>query len=294
MIRKLGKLAAGIMAGFTLAALMAPTGGFPSRPTFASVTATAVGTNTAQGLLLSSTNSYLKFTDTDGAADEKQWHFRNDGGIFSLVTDLDTGAPSKNAFQFSRTAGALTTLALGNATDNPAVTINGVQVATLSGATTSFAAAFLKPGQSVFVAKAADTARNTTVTLADDPDLVITGLPAGTYYFKTFLRHNQTTTTTQLFKFQLHFTGTTPTVNTCANQIVAPGGAGTVFTDQSCYENPIVNNGTGTGVSDYSMREGVLIHPNTGALSIQWAQSVSNANSTTLKAGSYLYLQRIT
>jgi hypothetical protein len=68
-MRKLSKLVAGLMAGFTLVALMAPTGGFPSRPKFQNVTATDSSQNMylAQGTLAGGMNG-LKVNNTSANA----------------------------------------------------------------------------------------------------------------------------------------------------------------------------------------------------------------------------------
>lgn len=145
--------------------------------------------------------------------------------------------------------------------------------------------------------KTSATSRNTTTTLADDPDLAGIALPAGTFEIEFVGLFTLTTTATQKIKTRWAFSGTwngsaapracigpgtsqtaTPSAATETNfQAVSLSGADAIY-DQAA------------GGSYGSFREtcGIVVCSTSGNFSIQWAQSASSANNTTLQEGSFV------
>lgn len=149
MRRALG-FVGGILAAVALALLMAPTGGFPSRPRFQAVgvgqaapatagnvavtgTLTAEGSGTFQNFVASSTSPRLCFDDTDAATDERGYWISNASGLFRIFASPDSGTCSTvsatTPFQISRTGTTIDSIAL-TAT---AITGNGIALTPESG-----------------------------------------------------------------------------------------------------------------------------------------------------------------
>lgn len=136
------------------------------------------------------------------------------------------------------------------------------------------------------------TARASTTTLADDPDLIVTNLPKGTYLLRCFMQFFGTTTGTQGYKFALRVGGgiagsswliTSGTVNsvvsnpntiTPANVVDSFGTIATALNDQITFDAFIATNGAGD-------------------IALQWAQNSSSANNTNLSNGSWFTVERI-
>lgn len=138
--------------------------------------------------------------------------------------------------------------------------------------------------------KAATTSRNSTVTLANDPDLTGFALAASaTYRVDLYLPLQCATTTTQGFKFGLGYTGTsvssplgsTGIVNGAANT-VALVGTGLAFANVST-----------SALQDFLLVSGVFATTTAGTLSLQWSQTNSSANNTNLLAGAYMTVTRL-
>lgn len=105
----------GLCAALPLA--MAPTGGYPSRPTFQQQT---VG--------LSGSDNVTRYFASGAAVDAKNTLVRtNTAGNFAVsrATDAAPFTAVDNAFVATRTGGAFTTIAIGNVADAPTITLNG-------------------------------------------------------------------------------------------------------------------------------------------------------------------------
>lgn len=147
----------------------------------------------------------------------------------------------------------------------------------------------------VFKTKAATTSRNTTVTLADDPDLVTGTLGVGTYEFKMMVFFTGTAATGQGFKYQPAFTGTATTLYISFGSINSvPSLAAFALGQLTQVSNATVMQDTGAGGStDFVRFEGTLIVSVAGIFKLQWAQFNSSANATNVKAGSYMSIAQI-
>lgn len=171
------------------------------------------------------------------------------------------------------------------------LTYNSNPVQVMIACTTACSAASLKVGQSVAIAKGSNTARASTTTLANDPDLQITNLPAGYYRIEFTLQFTATNSTggsqwrlsmgtaTQ-FEVGMGYhdcnTTTAPVVFTLAANSATP---------QTC----TITSGSGVDINVSYFRPSVPA----GTLSIQWAQNSSNASATNLNQNSSLMVTRI-
>jgi hypothetical protein len=137
------------------------------------------------------------------------------------------------------------------------------------------------------------TTRNNTTSLANDPDLTLQTDPNKTYWLELIAPF--TSIAAAGFKFSF----------------AAP--AGSVFTGQfmtvigglvsvGVYEpvsalvitSNISTTSSGAGVDDLITVRGSLVTAGTGGgLTYQWAQQTSNGGNTTVRAGSSMYMRRV-
>lgn len=151
--------------------------------------------------------------------------------------------------------------------------------------------------------KANATARNTTTTAAADSGtgLVLSGIPleVGSYEVELILLFNFTTTGTQGIKTTWAFSGTS-NIATVNRNCLGPGDSGTGPNANATIMSQAAGPGTGAqyftaaNAAWSSAREALtgLTVTAAGNLSLNWAQSVSSANNTTLQAGSYFRITR--
>jgi len=144
-------------------------------------------------------------------------------------------------------------------------------------------------GQKLRVSKTAATSRNTTTTLADDPDLVLTFPETGEY----LLRIQFSTYDNSTGGFKYDFAGTATygvrqrlRGSTIANQtaITSSSPAATMPSEDV---SPWANS---TRVGYW---QGVIYVTATGTITFRWAQNTSNANNTQVHAGSYMTLEKL-
>ena len=142
------------------------------------------------------------------------------------------------------------------------------------------------------VVKTADTTRNNTATVADDPHLAgLTLSPGGVYRLSSRLIYNATTTADINVKWSVP-SGTTmdwstdspvPTTTTPNGSIQA--------TSQTVGSTATIG---GTGVSTVGHPEGIITVGSTpGTLTMQWAQGTAEASNATLSAGSWVEIVRV-
>lgn len=144
---------------------------------------------------------------------------------------------------------------------------------------------------SVYTAlKTSTTSRNTTTTLADDPDLSVTVVEPGYYMVEVCFIWGNVTTTTQGFRFVL-VGGTGHGIAHYRTAAVPSASAefGTLSSTTSVHTN-IPSAGTNTPMVGSGFRD--ITSANT-TFKLQWAQGVSNANATELRAGSFIRLTRL-
>jgi hypothetical protein len=143
----------------------------------------------------------------------------------------------------------------------------------------------------LFATKATQTGRNTTTTLADDPDLTLPVVANATYLAQILLRHNSQPAGD--FKWTMlgpagasfdHVGGTIQSL-------------GSVFTDDqeiSGQLGDVFSSAGIAGVNTPIRLEGLLITAGTaGNFKLQWAQLTSNAGNSTLLANSFMSLRRV-
>lgn len=146
------------------------------------------------------------------------------------------------------------------------------------------------------VNKAGNTARNTTTTLAADPDLVTGSLTGQTILLQFCLKMNGTTTGTQGIKFVINrtsvgsnnlFWGGNQLVGTTNTTVLGTGGnTGGTTTGQLAIATIDVSGGR-----TLVCGQGAIDNVSATAFAVEWAQNSSSANNTTMLAGSYLRTQ---
>ena len=145
----------------------------------------------------------------------------------------------------------------------------------------------LNPYVEGFAVKNATTSRNTTITVAIDPDLKINLPLGGTYEFNGWLNDGGGTSAGGL-KGQMAYSGTIVTgfwgmhgtgTAVTAVALTALGTTATMQTAQTGVGNMIIN--------------GVLLCSTSGTLSFQWAQNSSNGTNSVVSQGSYIHVTRV-
>lgn len=148
--------------------------------------------------------------------------------------------------------------------------------------------------------KAAPTARTSTTTLTDDPELSGIPLSVGTWEVELIGFWTQTTTTTQKLKTQWGFTGTWASAN---RSCIGPGGTqtGTPSTVSDATFSAYVTDSqdalysTGSTAAYSTFRENArVVVTGAGNLSLKWAQQASSANATTMQGSSSFTVRKIT
>jgi hypothetical protein len=145
------------------------------------------------------------------------------------------------------------------------------------------------------VFKAATTSRNTTTTLANDPDLAVTISATGTYEVYCQLFFYGTTTGTQGFKYLLTYSATAGAADfysaVGALNSSAIAYAGNLFVGGIASATGTMS--TGSATPDHLLLSGTINCTATGTLNLQWAQATSSANNTNLSAGSRMSVRKI-
>lgn len=207
------------------------------------------------------------------------------GSTGQVLCSGGTGAPTWSTATYPATAGTSGKVLISNGTNIVSSTPTYPNAATTSGALiradgTNFVAA----SPPSIKRKAADTSRNSTTTVTDDPDLLFAVAANEVWDFEAHLFVISADATPD-FKF----TCTGPSGSTVtyagirqddsgnATSIAATAGGTTTLVNMGSSQlNIITISGTCTNGAT------------PGNLSIQWAQNVSNATNTTLKAGSFM------
>lgn len=140
--------------------------------------------------------------------------------------------------------------------------------------------------QIIEVHKTTSTSRNSTTTLADDPDLTYAIPVAGHYHVRAFLNHKSTSATPGA-KFLMNYTGTRSLVSGSIQQ-VAGGTAGYVGPDYTGTDIIFTYSPNSVAQENAWIYDFSFNATTTGTLSVQWAQQVSNATDSTLVIGSWM------
>lgn len=186
----------------------------------------------------------------------------------------------------------------GNQTVTADIPMNSKKITGLGTPSASTDAATKAYADSVYVGytafKAATTARSSTTTLADDPNLTAAITAAGTYIIEVWMSYGTAAPGSQGLKVQLNFTGTTTYSSTTyygVNNI-----ATTMFYANSGTPlgTPLTLVGAGQGsVTEWVYLTGLATVSTSGTFSVQWAQVNSSGNSTSVGQGSYMKLRKI-
>lgn len=147
-----------------------------------------------------------------------------------------------------------------------------------------------------FVAKTADESVSSSATLQNDDHLLYTIPGAGTYVFDVWLyglsAANAAGDIVVGFTFPtgtMRIGGSGPDANLASGNI-EPGqwGASTSYTTGAIFNA----YGLSTGAVTIYLH-GTLVATASGTLQFQWAQAASNANASTLKAGSHMCVTQV-
>jgi len=264
--------AAGLVAALC-PMLMAPTGGYPSQPTFlaATVNGTAgrtCGANTSSACFLNTTvghtswAAYVQPTNTAG----------NTLGLYINCS----GNATDTCFRVDTAAGAPTVKIDG------AGGLTGIAPPTVV-CTTACSIAPIVVGQTYLVYKTTNTSRASNTVDGADPDLTFNSVPQGQYLVEFGFNF---TTGAGGYKFQISATGNN-NINTGTQNC---GGVGVgVFGNA-----PTVSNNCATTSAGYGTGQGhIITNAGAGAITFAWSQNSSNAANTTLASPSYLAVTRL-
>ena len=150
----------------------------------------------------------------------------------------------------------------------------------------------------IAVIKPTTTSRNTTVTVADDPDLILPLAASSTYDIRMAVFYDGPATGTGDIKW----TFTTPASATgqymAVHQNISGATAGMYSLNWT--DGPNINqtnantNGTGTGNQFAIFFNGMIqVAGTAGNLTFRWAQNTSSGTNTRVFAQSYMVAQRI-
>ncbi|MGW3421283.1 glycosyl hydrolase family 28-related protein [Streptomyces phaeochromogenes] len=152
------------------------------------------------------------------------------------------------------------------------------------------------PGGAKFARKTADETVTSSTTLQDDDHLALAVESGHTYDFKVFMLVDGGVTgdLKTAFTFPtgstLHFTGRGPTTG-----LASGSGGDCEFNGRQSATSGSTTISFGTSGSRLGITlEGILIVGSTaGSFQLQWAQNTSDGTGTTLKAGSYIKLDKV-
>lgn len=142
--------------------------------------------------------------------------------------------------------------------------------------------------------KAGNTDRTSTTTYADDPELIITGVPAGTYEVQVYLSFTGTVGGAQGIRYRINSTATvslwrsasSSTLNNVPAVEAAQSGSGSPIYAAA----PATISTTG---NDYLLMRATVVLTTSGDLSVQWAQASSSGNPTRMQAASSFTIRKL-
>ncbi|MBD9700637.1 hypothetical protein IHE56_00730 [Streptomyces sp. ID01-12c] len=196
------------------------------------------------------------------------------------------------------------------ATDT-ALSRGGVGSLTLSGALTTTGAVSVGNGLTVsgnlsvsgigfrsFVRKTADESVTSSTTLQNDNELVLAVSANCTYAFRVWLLATDATDANGDIKFAFtfpasavcHFSGRGP------HTLLASGAFGDgeyIGRNTATSGSTVASYGLTTSVIGIEITGLLIVGANAGNLQLQWAQNTSDANATTVQAGSFMTLERV-
>ena len=148
-----------------------------------------------------------------------------------------------------------------------------------------------------FVRKTADESLNTNITVQDDNHLSIAIPQAGTYVVECIIVASSAANAAGDIKFGFTFpTGTLHMFGAGLDTTLASGNEGT-FNGRALNNDtasPTATAAYGLSTTPTHIRVTVLlIATASGTLTLQWAQSASNANNTTVHEGSFMLARQV-
>lgn len=143
--------------------------------------------------------------------------------------------------------------------------------------------------------KAALTARASTVTLTNDPDLAIAIAAAGTYEVQMVVYVYNTGSATIGAQLGVNYSGTFTAASSVVSFLggVSPlAGSGGIT---AAVNSALVAGNCGSAINTGSalLITGVLTATGAGTVALAWAQNSSNATATNVGAGSYMIVTKI-
>lgn len=284
LTRNLLAFAGGAAVLVALVLLMAPTGGFPSRPTFQAVTIRQATTG-------SNDDRFLELRDSDTPnADGGIWRLtpQSSGAsdCLTLRTYTDALVATGIPLDICRTGAVIDSVGIGASSLN---LNDGVGAsATIKRTSTSLSApsgAGMLVGDTIRISKSADESRASTITPAVDTHLQVTALPAGHYAVKAYLYF---TDGAGGHRMRFDISGADNIRGTGTRQCTT-GGSTAVAHDEGF---DLICAGAGSG---QFFLGGGTEKPTAAAttISIFWAQNTSNAAATTLESFSWLEVTRL-
>lgn len=142
----------------------------------------------------------------------------------------------------------------------------------------------------VTVIKPADTARNTTTSMSNDPDLVLNLAASATYEIRGVIFYDGPAAGSSDLKCTFTIPSGASGQYAVAHQNLS---ASYVSPFASNWTDTVTSNSNGTSTIMTYTVWGLLITTTAGAMHYQWAQNTSNATNTHIKAQSFLCAQRI-
>ena len=145
----------------------------------------------------------------------------------------------------------------------------------------------------VCVIKPADTNRNTTTTMTNDPDLVLPLAASASYDIASLILYSGAPTGTGDIKWTFTVPAGTTGRYSPIRQNFSSQYTGWALDQWTDTENA-QTNGTGVGQFCGAFIKGILVTGGSaGNLTFQWAQNTSSATNTIVRQNSYLLAQRI-
>jgi len=150
----------------------------------------------------------------------------------------------------------------------------------------------------LWAVKGANTSRNTTIVLADDPDLTVTVVANATYQGMFVLGVDSAANAAGDLAIGLNFpAGCTVTIGGIGADIsLASAAVSTQSTRLSTISAVGTTNqsfGASTLATTVFLPFVLSVAGTGGAFTLQWCQNTSNANNTRLLTGSYMELWRV-
>ena len=140
------------------------------------------------------------------------------------------------------------------------------------------------------VFKPADTARTSTTTATNDPDLQVSVAASATYAIRVVIQYKGGTNGSSDAQFQINAPASSSGFAVhIRHQIVSL----TFTSDQVGLGSPSNWGTNGTGVIECGTIDALVTTTASGTLAVAWSQNTSSATATTVLANSYLIAQRI-